>query len=251
MKPEGSLSCSQQPATGPYSEPDESSPQSHPISLTSYFNIILPSTPWSSKWFIPSGLPTNNMYEFSHILHTPPISFSFVHPNIWWRVATNYIDPHFVIFSILLLLPLLGPNAPLSTLFSNTTPALRITADIFQIYISTSVNIPERSSSLLLHCVYWQRDATSQTHDSEKTPNQSRPRDHDTGPAPSLQSPLEGRLPLKRLYAAVGTTSPIFRPKRCEQLSQQRATNMSVHFPWINTNETSKISVATTKMAVF
>jgi len=26
MEPEGSLRCSQQPATGPYSEPDESSP---------------------------------------------------------------------------------------------------------------------------------------------------------------------------------------------------------------------------------
>jgi hypothetical protein len=26
MEPEGSLSCTQQPATGPYPEPDESSP---------------------------------------------------------------------------------------------------------------------------------------------------------------------------------------------------------------------------------
>jgi len=33
MEPTGSLLCSQQPATGPYSEPDESSP---------YFPILFP-----------------------------------------------------------------------------------------------------------------------------------------------------------------------------------------------------------------
>jgi hypothetical protein len=30
MEPEGSLSCSQEPSTGPYPEPDQSSPY-HPI----------------------------------------------------------------------------------------------------------------------------------------------------------------------------------------------------------------------------
>jgi hypothetical protein len=33
MEPEGSLPCSQQPATGPYTVPDESSPHTHAVSL--------------------------------------------------------------------------------------------------------------------------------------------------------------------------------------------------------------------------
>jgi hypothetical protein len=49
MEPEGSLSCSRKPSTGTYSEPDQSSPY-HPILSLSkiYFNIVHPSTSWSS-----------------------------------------------------------------------------------------------------------------------------------------------------------------------------------------------------------
>jgi hypothetical protein len=48
MEPEGSL----QPAVGPYPEPDESI-SNIPLSyLKIRFNIILPSTRRSSKWFL-------------------------------------------------------------------------------------------------------------------------------------------------------------------------------------------------------
>jgi hypothetical protein len=53
MEPKDSLPCSQEPSTGPYPEPNQSSPY-HPI--LSYlamidfniFNIVHPSTSWSS-----------------------------------------------------------------------------------------------------------------------------------------------------------------------------------------------------------
>jgi hypothetical protein len=47
MRPEDSLPCSQEPTTGPYREPDQSSPLS----------------PFHSG-LLPSGFPTKTLYEF-------------------------------------------------------------------------------------------------------------------------------------------------------------------------------------------
>jgi hypothetical protein len=45
MEPEGSLPYTQEPATCPYPEPDESSLRPPPNLSKIHFNIILPSTP--------------------------------------------------------------------------------------------------------------------------------------------------------------------------------------------------------------
>jgi hypothetical protein len=50
MEPESSLLRSQEPATDPYSKPDESSPRPHLKLFKIHFNITLVSRCSSSKW---------------------------------------------------------------------------------------------------------------------------------------------------------------------------------------------------------
>jgi hypothetical protein len=49
MEPESSLPCSQEPAAGPYHEPDEFSSHSNILILWDNFNIIFTSSSWSAK----------------------------------------------------------------------------------------------------------------------------------------------------------------------------------------------------------
>jgi hypothetical protein len=62
MEPEGSLPCSQQPATGRYPEPDASSPHLATHFPKIHSNITFPSTPRSYNDFFPSGFPTKIVY---------------------------------------------------------------------------------------------------------------------------------------------------------------------------------------------
>jgi hypothetical protein len=66
-EPEGSLLHSQVPCTWSYPEPDQSSPcPSHILKI--HFNIILPSTPGSSKWFLSLRFPRKNPVYISPLL---------------------------------------------------------------------------------------------------------------------------------------------------------------------------------------
>jgi hypothetical protein len=49
METESSIPCSQEPSTGPYSEPYQSNPH-YPILSKIHFNIVHPPTSWSSPW---------------------------------------------------------------------------------------------------------------------------------------------------------------------------------------------------------
>jgi hypothetical protein len=78
MEPEGSLLCSQEPSTGPYSEPD----QSHPVSPRSILILVT-----HLHLGLPSGLflafpPISYMHSSSppFVIHALPVSSSFT-----WR----------------------------------------------------------------------------------------------------------------------------------------------------------------------
>jgi hypothetical protein len=63
MEPESSLLCSQEPSTGSYSEPDQSSPY-YSILSKIHFNIIHNLRLHLRSGLFPSGFPTNIIYAF-------------------------------------------------------------------------------------------------------------------------------------------------------------------------------------------
>jgi len=91
VEPEGSLLHPQDPATRPYSEPDQSSPYPPSQFLKIHFNIILSPKPGYSKWLLSPRFPHQTHVCNSPLPHTCYASrlfhsFLFNRPNnIWWR----------------------------------------------------------------------------------------------------------------------------------------------------------------------
>jgi hypothetical protein len=84
--------------------------QIHTLTLQCFhFNMTLPSTSSYSKWSVPFSLNHKN-FEF-HLLHLCNVPLILPSPmcySLKWVKGTNLEAPYYVIFSVLLLVPLLG-----------------------------------------------------------------------------------------------------------------------------------------------
>jgi hypothetical protein len=86
MEPEGSIPCSQEPSTGPYPEPYQSTP-SHPIFLRSILILFTHLRLSIPSGLFPSGLPTNILYAFLFSPHSCYMPRPY-HPS--WLDYSNY-----------------------------------------------------------------------------------------------------------------------------------------------------------------
>jgi hypothetical protein len=87
VEPESLLPCSHEPSTGPYSEPDEPSPNylippRSILILSIYLQIGLPNGHFLS------GFPTNNLYAFFFIYATYPV-FLIFHNSIFLIILSE------------------------------------------------------------------------------------------------------------------------------------------------------------------
>ena len=95
------------------------------LTLTSHFlkihlNIIHPSTPGFPKWFFPSSFPTTTLYTplLSSIHATFPAHLDFIARTIFGEQYRSLSSSLCSFLHSPVTSPLLGPNIPLSTLFS-------------------------------------------------------------------------------------------------------------------------------------
>jgi hypothetical protein len=88
METEDSLQCSQEFATRPNHEEDESNPHIPPHFLEIQFYIILPM---SSEWLLPSKLPTKILYAF--------LTFA-IHVIFFHLITPIVFDEEFKLWSV-------------------------------------------------------------------------------------------------------------------------------------------------------
>ena len=125
MEPEGSLSHSQEPASCPYSEPDQSSPRPLSNVLKIHLNIIFPSTPVSSKWSVSVKFPHQIPVCTSAVPIRAIFSACRIILDLIVRIifSEDYKSLSSALCSLLhcpVTLSLLGPNILFSAMFSYT-----------------------------------------------------------------------------------------------------------------------------------
>ena len=124
MHPEGSLPRPWQLATDPYPEPDQSSPPPFYF-LKTHFNIIFPSNPKPSKWFLAFSTPHQNPVCTSPLIHTchmPNLSHSsdLITSIVFGEENRSLSSSLWNFLHLSITSSHLGPYIFLSTLFSNT-----------------------------------------------------------------------------------------------------------------------------------
>jgi len=121
---EASLSLLQKPANCPCPEPDQSSPCPSNHFLKIHLNIIIPSTPGSSKWSLSLRFHHQN---FLYIFPLPILARGSAHLiRLYWITRLIFGEDYRSLIPSLCTLPhspftlsFLGPNILLSKLFCN------------------------------------------------------------------------------------------------------------------------------------